>query len=167
MKILSCVFFAAALAAANAGSAFASPLGTMTCTPASTSVTTSLSFNVSYYDVSSAAVVASQSTGAGAGKVVFNPLTIDTALSNFQEFFAAAQAGETFSECVLNVRAANGTIVTYDFRTLSLSTVQAIAGSSAADGSRSSAYTEVLFQYGGLQVTTSRAVDDGGFRRSH
>ena len=115
-----------------------------------------LTANVSYYDVglTQPVGIGSGSSGAGAGKVTFNPLHIHTSLANFVAFFEAAATGAAFSACTLTSRVGvNGTIE-YDFKLVAVSSVDAIGQDTHADQDGPAAYTDVKLVFGALQVHT-------------
>ena len=128
----------------------------------------SLSTNVSYYNlgVANSTSIAGQGSGAGAGKVVFNPLVVHISLANFQKLLPAVVAGSTFSACTL-ISHTGGTTLQYDLRLVTISSIDAIAEAPRTDQDQPSAYAKVSFQYGDLQVHTSNGVDDGGTHGGH
>ena len=128
----------------------------------------SLSTNVSYYDlgVASSTNVGGQGSGAGSGKVVFNPLVVHISLANFQKLLPVVTTGSTFSACTL-ISHTGGTALQYDLRMVAISSIDAVAEDPRTDQDQPSAYAKVSFQYGDLQVHISNGVDDGGTHGGH
>jgi len=136
----------------------AQPVGSMACSGAPST----LSFNVSYFDlgVSNASAAGSAGSGAGAGKASFS-LQVHAALSTFTGLLLLASDGGHFSSCTLTTQASSGDTIQFRFRNIGVQSVNAIA-SSAVDHSPRYAYTDAAFDYESIEVITSSAVDDGG-----
>jgi len=152
------VFCAAFLCVTSA--ACAVPVGQMSCTSSAKTLT----FNVSYFDlgVTQTVNVGSASGGAGAGKATFQPLVVHTSFAPFQSLFAAAEAGSHFDSCTLTTKNSTGEVIEFTLKIVLVSQVDAIAQSATADSART-AYTEVNFVYGSVQVTSPGTDgDDGG-----
>lgn len=131
-------------------------VGRISC---ASSAGTTLSAEVSYYDLGlvSPINVGSQSSGAGAGKVTFNPLEIHVSLDDFRQFFALATQGRGFESCALTSHV-GASRIRYDFKLLELLSVDAVAGAATDDsGAKAgvpSAYTDVKFSYGAVRIQT-------------
>jgi type VI secretion system secreted protein Hcp len=143
-----------------ASAAFALPVGQMSCTSSAQTLT----FNVSYFDlgVTQTVNIGSASGGAGAGKATFQPLVVHTSFVPFRSLFAAAEAGSHFETCTLTTRNSTGEVIEFTLKIVLVQQVDAIAQSATADSART-AYTEVNFVYGSVQVTSPGSdADDGG-----
>jgi type VI protein secretion system component Hcp len=138
-------------------------IGQLTCSSNSGTV---FSTNVSYYDVNVVSTAGSQSSGAGAGKVTFNPLVVHIPLANFQTLLPVVTAGTAFSSCTLLSTTA-GSHIQYDFHQITITSIDAIAEGPHGDHEQSSAYTKVSLTYGALQVQTSSGTNDGGVDSGH
>jgi Type VI secretion system effector, Hcp len=146
------------LSAASAASAV--PVGQMSCTSSAQTLT----FNISYFDlgVTQTVNIGSASGGAGAGKVTFQPLVVHTSFAPFQSLFAAVEAGSHFETCTLTTKNSTGEVIEFTLKIVAISQVDAIAQSPTADSART-AYTQVNFVYGSVQVTSPGSdADDGG-----
>jgi hypothetical protein len=134
-------------------------VGQLSCT----SNTSTITANLSFYDLglSNTPNIGSQSSGAGAGKVTFNPLEIRTAVINFSQFFQAAQNGATFSSCTLTAKN-NGETVEYKFSLVAISSLDAIARSPRKAEDKPASYLDVKLAFGAVEVKTSTGTDDGG-----
>ena len=134
-------------------------VGQLTCTSNSSTITG----NVSFFDLGlvNNPNIGSQTSGAGAGKVTFNPLEIHTSLVNFQQFFQALATGAAFSSCTLAVRA-NGNHIDYTFKLVAVASVDAIARSPRTDRDQPASYLDVKLNYGAIEVNTNSGGDDGG-----
>ncbi len=137
-------------------------IGTFSC---STSGGTPIfSTNVSYYDVSLAEVTSTGVSGAGAGKVTFNPLIVHTPLSTFASFSLDALSGTSFGSCALVSNTRDGSI-TYAFQLISLTNVEAIAKTphpgpdgyfvTQRDGDQNDAYTKLTLSFGAIQTSVN------------
>jgi hypothetical protein len=134
-------------------------VGQLSCT----SNTSTITANLSFYDLglSNTLSIGSQSSGAGAGKVTFNPLEIHTAVINFAQFFQVAQNGATFSSCTLSAKT-NGEAVEYKFSLVAISSLDAIARSPRTAEDKPASYLDVKLAFGAVEVKTSAGSDDGG-----
>jgi hypothetical protein len=134
-------------------------VGQLSCT----SNTSTITANLSFYDLglSNTLSIGSQSPGAGAGKVTFNPLEIHTAVINFAQFFQVAQNGGAFSSCTLTAKT-NGEAVEYKFSLVAISSLDAIARSPRTAEDKPASYLDVKLAFGAVEVKTSAGTDDGG-----
>lgn len=148
-----------ALAVCFSSLAFARPVGTLTCT----SSTDQVKFNVSYFTfgVAQPLNIGSQSSGAGAGKVTFQPLEVHASLSTFGSLVDAASNGVAFQSCALTTRFSDGTQSEFDFKLVAISSLTASA-SRFPDRDDAARYTDIQFEYGAVQVKSSGGDDDGG-----
>ncbi len=140
--------------------AYAAPVAQMSCTSSASTLT----FNVSYFDlgVMQTLNIGSSSSGAGAGKVTFEPLVVNTSFVPFQSLFKAASAGTVFEGCTLTTKNSTGEVIEFTLKPVAVKQVDAIAQSASADAART-AYTQVTFEYGSVLVTSpSSDADDGG-----
>jgi hypothetical protein len=134
-------------------------VGQLSCT----SNTSTITANLSFYDLglSNTLSIGSQSSGAGAGKVTFNPLEIHTAVINYAQFFQVAQNGATFNSCTLTAKT-NGEAVEYKFSLVAISSLDAIARSPRTPEDKPASYLDVKLAFGAVEVKTSAGSDDGG-----
>lgn len=142
----------------TAGSARAAAVGTFTCNAANGQA----SAKVSYYNIgiTESTPIGSQSSGAGAGKVTFNPLVLHMSLAKFTSF--SALVGTDISACTLTTNLADGESVEYDFKLVAIQSINAIARTPKTTGDLPARYTDISLEYGALQVKTSGGDDDGG-----
>jgi hypothetical protein len=143
-----------------ASAALAAPVGQMSCTSSASNLT----FNVSYFDlgVTQTLNIGTSTTGAGAGKVTFQPLVVNTSFAPFQSLFNAAVAAKAFESCTLTTKNSTGEVIEFTLKPVAVKEVDAIAQSASADAVRT-AYTQVTLEYGSVQVTSpSSDADDGG-----
>ena len=143
-----------------ASAALAVPVAQMSCTSSASTLT----FNVSYFDlgVTETVNIGSASGGAGAGKAVFQPLVVNTSFAPFQSLFKAASAGTFFESCTLTTKNSTGEVIEFTLKPVAVTKVDAIAQSASADAAHT-AYTQVTFEYGSVQVTSPTSdADDGG-----
>jgi hypothetical protein len=133
--------------------------GAMVCTGSAGN----LSFNVSFFDigVSNSLSTGSESGGAGAGKVTFQPLVIHTALSTFTSLWQVAAEGSHFTTCTLKTQDSSGGNIEFTLNLVAVQSVNAIASSAGGDFPRY-AFVKADLEFGSIQVRTSGAVDDGG-----
>jgi hypothetical protein len=134
-----------------ASSAYATTVAKVSCTSLdSESQISTLAFNVSYFDfaVTPAVNIGSQSGGAGAGKVTFQPLVVRTSLAQMQSLLAAV--GTSLSSCTLTTTDSTGEAIEFTFGVVGVTEVDAIAHSTSASAT---AYTQATFEYGSIQVT--------------
>ncbi len=157
MKLSACALIGASLFL-TACSARAAVVGKFTCNAPNGQV----SANVSYYDISITAPtgIGSQGSGAGAGKVTFNPLVLHMSLAKFTSF--SNLVGEPITTCTLTTKLADGESVEYAFKLLEIQSIDAIARTGKTVDDLPARYTSISLAYGGLQVTTSGGDDDGG-----
>ena len=156
-----CLLFLGTLFCCGSSAAHAA-IGTFSCT--TSGGTPIFSTSVSYYDISIAAVAPTGVSGAGAGKVTFNPLIVYTPLSTFGSFSLNAIAGTSFGACTLVSRTQDSSIQ-YTFQFVSLTTVEAIAKTPRPgpdgffdpnrDRDQSTAYTKLSLTYGAIQTTVN------------
>jgi type VI protein secretion system component Hcp len=149
----------ASLALWGASVAHAAVVGQLACA----SNTANITANISFYDLglSNTLNIGSQSSGAGAGKVTFNPLEIHTAVVNFSQFFQHLASGGTFSSCTLVTRT-NGETVEYTFTLVGITSLDAIARSPHTEGDMPASYLDVKLNFGSVQVKTATGGDNGG-----
>ena len=143
-----------------ASAALAAPVGQMSCTSSASNLT----FNVSYFDlgVTQTLNIGTSTTGAGAGKAVFQPLVVNTSFAPFQSLFKAASAGTFFESCTLTTKNSTGEVIEFTLKPVAVTKVDAIAQSASADAAHT-AYTQVTFEYGSALVTSPASeADDGG-----
>ena len=135
----------------------AQPAGKVVCTTNQGS----LAFNVSYFNLGISQSSAGSNSGAGAGKVTFQPLVVHAALSSFETLFGQTVSGGHFSSCTLTTQASNGDNVQFTLQLVVVESVNAIA-SSATSQSPHYAYVEAHLVYGAIQVSGPNGADDGG-----
>jgi hypothetical protein len=142
--------FVVAVLACGASAAFADVIK-LSCTSTSGSLTS----NVSSYDIGLAqsSNIGSASTGAGAGKVTFNPIDIHVPLAEFSTFLPFVEDGRLFTTCTLSHTTGNRT-TEYEFKPVAISSLDAIGGS-GADSNVS--YADLKLVFGQLLVQTSRS----------
>jgi type VI secretion system secreted protein Hcp len=101
--------------------------------------------------------IGSQSTGAGAGKVAFNPLSITLRIDKASPIlFQMASSGTPFQEVSLALRKdPNGVIfLVFNFKLVAVKTI-------AWAGASEEAQEAVTFEYGGLQLFYGPQTADG------
>jgi type VI protein secretion system component Hcp len=107
------------------------------------------SFN---FDVEQTLNIGSQSSGAGAGKITFNPFTINRKIDKSSPvFFSMACSGTPFKEVCLGLRKAAGGNVSGVFFLMFRFMLVAVKTVSWESDDESPKET-VAFEYGGLQV---------------
>jgi hypothetical protein len=153
LRLSLCLILLGLIPAAYAGQS----AGKVVCTSNQGSV----AFNVSYFNLGISESNASSSSGAGAGKVTFQPLVVHAALSSFETLFEQTVSGGHFSNCTLTTQASNGDHVQFTMQLVAVDSVNAIA-SSATSQSPHYAYVEAHLLYGGIQVSEPNGADDGG-----
>jgi hypothetical protein len=148
-----------ALALSAASVAHAKPVGTLSCT----SSTGQVKFNVSYFTfgVETPLNIGSQSSGAGAGKVTFQPLEVHAALSTFASLVEPAASGKAFQNCILRTTFNDGSEAEFEFKLIAIETLTASA-SMPAQPNEPARYTDVKFEYGQVEVRSVTGIDDGG-----
>ena len=139
--------------------AHAKPVGTLTCTGS----TGQVKFNISYFTfgITAPTDIGSGSSGAGAGKVTFQPLEIHAALSTFSTLAVPASNGENFQTCNLTSTFNDGSQTQFEFKLVLISSLTA-AASMPAQPNEPARYTDVKFAYGAVEVKSSSGADDGG-----
>jgi len=110
------------------------------------------------FDVEQVLNIGSQASGAGAGKITFNPLTVTTAPdANTPAVFQAAATGQAFKAAELVIPTTGGAVETFDFSLVAVKTVAWAGGSAGGgpgDGPGAQASTETIaFEYGALRVS--------------
>ena len=148
-----------ALAFGAASVVYARPVGTLACTSSNGQV----KFNVSYFTfgVATPTNIGSGSSGAGAGKVTFEPLEVHAALSTFASLVDAASTGVAFQSCTLSTTFGDGSQAEFEFRPVVISSLTASANMPGHNG-EPARYTDVNLVYGAVQVKSSGSGDDGG-----
>jgi type VI secretion system secreted protein Hcp len=119
------------------------------------------------FDIEQTLNIGSQSSGAGAGKVTFNPFSITRSIDTASPtFFQMACSGTAFQSVTLALRKSSGAgqagaadtagvvFLRFDFKLVAVKTI-----SWAHDEERPK--ETVTFEYGGLQVRYSRQKADG------
>ncbi|MGB6193614.1 MAG: type VI secretion system tube protein Hcp [Terracidiphilus sp.] len=160
MKSRSSLLAAITTFALSAGSmASAKPVGSLSCTGSSSSV----QFNVSYFTfgLTQSLNIGSQSGGAGAGKVTFQPLEVHAALTAFQPLVLPTAQGQHFQSCSLIVSDRDGSTTEFDFNEVAIESLT-VAASSSAENGNPARYTDIQFEYGAVKVKSSGGADDGG-----
>jgi len=115
------------------------------------------------FDVEQVLNIGSQSTGAGAGKIAFNPFKITRKIDKSSPtLFANACSGTAFKQVILGLRKSGGGdtagsfFLRFDFK---LVAVKSINWSSDSE----SPTEDIEFEYGGLQVRYTPQKPDGKF----
>jgi type VI secretion system secreted protein Hcp len=117
------------------------------------------------FDIEQVLNIGSQSSGAGAGKVTFNPFQITRKSDRVSaQLFAMCCGGQHFKQVVLCLRRAGGdptsssgtTFLRFDFGLVAVKTISW----SGSDGDESPK-EEVTFEYGALKVTYAQQNVDG------
>jgi len=159
MNRLGILVAAACGLALSASSAYARPVGTMLCTGSSGQ----LRFNVSYFNFGfqNTLNTGSQSSGAGAGKVTFQPLEVHASLSTFSSLMAQAANGTALQSCLLDTTLGDGSQAEFEFKLVAIASLSAVA-SMPAQANEPARYTDVNFEYGAVEVRSSGSADDGG-----
>lgn len=160
MKRLGIVSAAVCALTLSASSAYAKPVGTLTCTSSSAG---QVKFNVSYFNfgVQSAQNIGSQSSGAGAGKVTFHPLEVHASLSTFPSLMTPAASGSIFQSCLLDTTLNDGSQDEFEFKLVAIASLTAVA-SMPVQPNEPARYTDVNFEYGAIEVRSVSGSDDGG-----
>lgn len=142
-----------------ATSAYARPVGTLNCTTSAGQI----KFNVSYFNfgVQNTLSIGSASSGAGAGKITFQPLEVHAALSTFSSLLPALSTGGVIQSCLLNTTMGDGSPVEFEFKLVALASLNAVA-SMPAQNSEPARYTDANFEYGAVEVRSAGGTDDGG-----
>ncbi|MBO0800302.1 MAG: type VI secretion system tube protein Hcp [Blastocatellia bacterium] len=115
------------------------------------------------FDVEQTLNIGSQSTGAGAGKITFNPFSITRKIDKLSPtLFQMACAGTPFQKVALGSRKASGgntSGIMYLVFCFKLVAVKTISWSYDDESPKET----VTFEYGGLQVHYSQQKADGSF----
>ena len=113
------------------------------------------------FDVEQTLNIGSQSTGAGAGKINFNPFSVTRKIDKASPtFFLMAAQGTTFKEVTLAMRKSSGiatggsTFLRFDYK---LVAVKSISWSHDDEAPRET----IVFEYGGLQMRYSQQDPSG------
>jgi len=117
------------------------------------------------FDIEQQLNIGSQSSGAGAGKITFNPFSITRNIDKSSPlFFQMACAGTSFKTVYLCLRKSGGSaagdqssgliFLRFDFKLVAIKTI------SWAHGDESPTET-MTFEYGGLQIRYSQQNPDG------
>jgi len=113
------------------------------------------------FDIEQTLNIGSQSTGAGAGKVTFNPFSITRKIDiSSPTLFSMACSGQPFEEVALGLRKSSGGTVTgriYLVFRFKLVAVKTISWSYDDESPKET----VTFEYGGLQVHYSQQEANG------
>ncbi len=139
--------------------AYARPVGTLQCSSSNGQV----KFNISYFTfgLANATNLGSQSSGAGAGKVTFQPLEVHAALTTFASLADTASQGVPFQSCILSTTFRDGSEAQFEFKLVVISSLAASASMADHNG-EAARYTDINFEYGAVEVKTSSNLDDGG-----
>ncbi len=115
------------------------------------------------FDIEQTLNIGSQSTGAGAGKITFNPFSITRKIDKFSpKLYQAACSGTPYQKVALGARKSSGggvTGVTYLVFLFKLVAVKTIAWSYDDEAPKET----TTFEYGGLQVHYAQQNPNGGF----
>jgi type VI secretion system secreted protein Hcp len=118
------------------------------------------------FDIEQTLNIGSQSSGAGAGKVTFNPFSITRKIDKASPiFFEMACSGVPFQSVALSLRKSSGTgsagtfFLRFDFKLVAVKTI------SWAHDDESPKET-VTFEYGGLQVRYLQQNPDGSLAKA-
>jgi len=115
------------------------------------------------FDIEQTLNIGSQSTGAGAGKVVFNPYSITRKIDKSSpELFAAACSGTPYQNVAMGLRKSSGGKVSGLMYLVFLFKLVAVKTISWSYDDESPKET-VTFEYGGLQVHYCQQKPDGTF----
>jgi hypothetical protein len=137
--------------------AHAKPVGTLSCSGSAGSV----KFNVSFFTfgLDQGQNIGSQSGGAGAGKVQFQPLEVHAALSTFATL--APALGKSFETCKLTAKENDGSQTEFEFKLVAVASLTA-AASQAPENGDPARFTDVQLEYGAVEVKSAGGSDDGG-----
>jgi type VI protein secretion system component Hcp len=152
------IFSAAALCLGSfATSAYAKPVGSMTCSNIP-------QFNISSYNLGLTQTlnIGSQSSGSGAGKVVLQPLDVHASIAQFSQLFRAATIGSSLGTCKLTVNGNDGASVVFEFKLVAVKSLTVEAASGNRKDEEAAAYTDIQLQYGAIDVLSTPGKDDGG-----
>lgn len=113
------------------------------------------------FDIEQTLNIGSQSTGAGAGKVTFNPFSITRKIDcSSPKFFQMACAGKSFKQVGLGMRKSAGATTTglmYLAFTFKLVAVKTVAWAHDDEAPKET----VTFEYGGLIIQYAQQKPDG------
>ena len=142
-----------------AQSANAVPVGALSCSTA----TNEIKFNVSYFTfgLEAPTTIGSSSSGAGAGKVTFQPFDVHAALSTFGSLVGPASEGTHIATCTLTATLPDGAPATFVFKDLAIQSLTAVA-TMTGNGTDPARYTDVQLVYGAVEVKAAGGTDDGG-----
>jgi hypothetical protein len=145
----------AALLVAGASSAYAGqPVATLACSGG-----TSLSINLSHFDLGVSDSTSGSSTG---GTAELMPLTLHASLGSFGTLFQAQASGSAIPSCTLTTQDSGGNTLQFTLQSVVVSNVTAVA-SAATTVSQRAAYTKATLTYATVHVTNpGTGVDDGG-----
>jgi hypothetical protein len=137
--------------------AHAKPVGTLSCSGSAGSV----KFNVSFFTfgLDQSQNIGSQSGGAGAGKVQFQPLEVHAALSTFATL--APALNKPFESCKLTAKENDGSQTEFEFKLVAITALTAAASQAPQDGDPAR-FTDVQLEYGAVEVKSAGGSDDGG-----
>lgn len=124
-------------------------VGTLTCGDAAQQVR----MDVSYYNFASQVNLGSQSSGAGAGKVVFEPFEIHTSLGEFPVLEQLMNTGEHFNTCTLVTNGGKHERAMFEFALVAVASVSAVGEVPAREDAMPSQYTDVKFEYGAMKAS--------------
>lgn len=135
-----------------------SVVGKVTLTPAGAGDTTPISFNI--YDFSSAydQATSTGSSGAGAGKVTFQPITMTKlADASSPKLFQMLAAGDHFSSAEVQLYAKDGTTVaeTFDYTLVGLASLTTTNTGATSD----QLFEQLTLQVGAVTVTVGSNSD--------
>jgi type VI protein secretion system component Hcp len=115
------------------------------------------------FDVEQTLSIGSQSSGAGAGKITFNPFSITRKIDvSSNVFFANAASGKSFKQVGLGMRKSSGGDTSGTFFLAFTFKLVAVKTLSWAHDDEAPKET-VTFEYGGLMITYARQKPDGSF----
>ena len=154
MKIpFATIFCAVSTLVCSASPAFAGAIK-LSCASASEGVTVA---DVSSYDVglTQALSIGSGTSGAGGGKITFNPADIHVQLADFQRFLPFVENGTHFTSCTLSDTTGTNAIE-YEFNLAIVGSIDAVRslGANRSDVS----YADLKLEFGALEVHTSRSI---------
>jgi hypothetical protein len=128
----------------------AQPVANLACTGTGSN----FNINLSYFNLGL--------TQSAPANTVIVPLTLHAALGSFETLFASSASGAMIPACTLTTRASNGNNIAFTLKSVTVSTVTAVAGSPTAFSPRT-AYVQATLSYSAVEVTESGGgADDGG-----
>jgi hypothetical protein len=147
---------AAALCLGSAASAYAKPVGSMSCTNLT-------QFNVSAYSLGIGSSVNFSSSGAAqVSKPSILPLDVHASIAQFQQFFKLSVTGAQLGTCKLTVTGTDGATVTFEFQKIYVSGLTVGASGGVGKDEEKAAFTDITFTFGQVEVVTNGGADDGG-----